>query len=53
MIEEALYCLVRIAFDLTRPLLAAEHRWNRNTCDAVHNLDIALLELEHAHGRRG
>ncbi len=39
-------------FDLITPLLEAEHRWNRDTCDVVHDLDIALLELEHVHGRR-
>jgi hypothetical protein len=35
-------------FDLIKPLLEAEHRWNRNTCDVVHDLDIALLVLEEA-----
>ena len=35
-------------FDLIAPLLEAEHRWNRNTCDVVHDLDIALLVLEEA-----
>ncbi len=44
--------VVDCLFDLLCPLLEAEHRWNRDTCDVAHDLDIALLELERVHGRR-
>ena len=43
--------VVDCLFDLLHPLLEAEHRWNRNTCDVVHDLDIALLDLEQTHGQ--
>lgn len=43
--------VVDCLFVLLRPLLEAEHRWNRNTCDVVHDLDIALLELEQTYGQ--
>jgi hypothetical protein len=38
--------MIDCLFDLIAPLLEAEHRWNRNTCGVVHDLDIALHELE-------
>jgi hypothetical protein len=43
---------VDFLFDLARPLLEAEHRWNRDTCDVVHDLDIALIDLEQTLGHR-
>ena len=45
--ETVIDCL----FDLLRPLLEAEHRWNRDTCDVAHDLDIALIDLEQTIGQ--
>ncbi len=45
--ETVIDCL----FDLLCPLLEAEHRWNRDTCDVTHDLDIALIDLEQTIGQ--
>ena len=45
--ETVIDCL----FDLLRPLLEAEHRWTRDTCDVAHDLDIALIDLEQTIGQ--
>lgn len=46
MLEEYVSNIALFVFDLMAPLLEAEHRWNRNSCDLLDDLDTTLLQIE-------